>query len=97
MAQFPSVRYRVTVVTQTNTPLANRAFECQRAGRDEWSKFTTDDNGEALLANPDFVPPGRLRIALAAGRYALVVEAIDGSDPANPVVAGIGTAILKVE
>lgn len=96
-AQVPSVRYRVTMLTQTNTPLANLTFESQRAGHDEWSKFTTDQNGEAPLNAPAALAlPARLRIALAAGRYALVVEAIDDAAPAAPVVVGIGTAILKV-
>lgn len=103
-----SLRYRV-LLTQANTPVANHVVEYQLAGREGWSTFTTDEHGEALLA-PDrgFTPGGaretkkplataRLRMALAAGRYALVVEAIDDTEPAQPVVVGIGTAILNVE
>jgi hypothetical protein len=103
-----SLRYRV-LLTQANTPVANHVIEYQLAGRKGWSTFTTDERGEALLA-PDhgFTPAGaretekplataRLRMALAAGRYALVVEAIDDTEPAQPVVVGIGTAILNVE
>lgn len=95
-AQLPSVRYRITVLTQANAPLANLPFEGQRGGGDEWSKVTTDQNGEAPLSATAQAPPARLRIALGAGKYALVVEAIDEAAPASPVVVGIGTAIVKV-
>lgn len=103
-----SLRYRV-LLTQANTPVANHVVEYQLAGREGWSSFTTDERGEALLA-PDhgLTPAGaretekplataRLRMVLAAGRYALVVEAIDDAEPAQPVVVGIGTTILNVQ
>ncbi|OFW19557.1 MAG: hypothetical protein A3H97_24950 [Acidobacteria bacterium RIFCSPLOWO2_02_FULL_65_29] len=102
-----SLRYRLTLA-QANAPVANRKVECQLAGRAGWSAFTTDEHGEALLG-PDqgFVlldapqqeekqAAARLRVALAPGRYALLLEALDEA-AAGPVVVGIGTAILNVE
>jgi hypothetical protein len=101
-----SFGYRVTLA-QANAPVANQTLRCQLAGREDWSTFTTDEHGEAVLGpEQGFVladareperPTARLRAALAPGRYALLVEAIDHKEPAHPVVAGIGTAILNVE
>jgi hypothetical protein len=103
-----SFRYRLTLA-QANAPVANQKVECQPAGRDSWSALTTDEHGEALFG-PDqgFVLPAaggqdenhataRLRAMLAPGRYALLVEAVDQPASGNPVVVGIGTAILNVE
>lgn len=92
--QTPALRYRVTVGS-ANTPLANQAVEYQLVGHTEWSKFTTDEHGEAVVTpNGDFA---KLRTALASGRTVLVVEALDYTTAANPVVVGIGSAVLKVE
>ena len=102
-----SLRYRVTLIASANTPVANQTMEYQRAAGAEWSKFTTDEHGEAML-DPDrgFVaveahepgePRTRLRTALAAGKTVLVIEALDYSTPANPVMVGIGSVILKVD
>jgi cbb3-type cytochrome c oxidase subunit III len=89
-----ALRYRVTL-SSANTPLANQGIEYQLAGHDEWSKFTTDEHGEAVVTpNGGFV---KLRTALASGRTVLVVEALDYTTAANPVVIGIGSAVLKVE
>lgn len=99
--------YRVTLISDTGAPLANHAMEYQRAGRRDWEQFTTDERGEALVG-PDrgvvLAKAGqtdraraRLRTALPAGKTALVVEALDHTAPANPVVVGIGSAILRVE
>lgn len=99
--QATSLRYRVTLA-QANTPVAKRMIEYQLTGREGWAKFTTDEQGEALLG-PDsgFVladgATARLRVSLAAGRYALVVEAVDYTKPDSPGVIGIGTAMLKLE
>jgi hypothetical protein len=102
-----SLGYRVTLISNADAPLANQAVEYQRAGREDWSKFTTDEHGEALLgpdrgvvlakAGETHKTRARLRMALPAGKTALVVETLDYTAPANPVVVGIGTAILKVE
>lgn len=89
------LRYRVTLATR-DTPVANRTFEHKPAGRGGWSTLTTDEQGQAVLG-PDGGAPARLRVALAPGRYALVVEVIDYTEPAKPVVVGIGTAIVNVE
>lgn len=102
-----SLRYRVTLISSADAPLANQAVEYQRAGRDDWSKFATDEHGEALLG-PDrgvvLAKAGetdkmhaRLRLALPAGKTALVVETLDYTAPGNPVVVGIGSAILRVQ
>ncbi len=103
-----ALRDRVTLA-QANGPIANQTVEYQLAGHGDWSKFTTDEHGEALLdAGHGFVvadgretekdrAAARLRTALAPGRYVLVVEAIDYTNPDSPVVVGIGTAILRVE
>ncbi|MEE8161190.1 MAG: cytochrome c [Acidobacteriota bacterium] len=101
-------RYRVTLLRRDNTPVAHATLEHRLAGR-EWLEFTTDERGQAVLG-PDqgFLPADgsetekgattRLRIAsLPANRYAFVVEAIDGTESANPVVLGIGTGIFTVE
>jgi mono/diheme cytochrome c family protein len=88
-----SLGYRITFISNANVPLANQAAEYQLAGRDDWSKLTTDEHGEASLREK----PARLRTALPAGKTALLVEALDYTSPAAPVVVGIGTAILKVD
>jgi mono/diheme cytochrome c family protein len=88
-----SLGYRITFISNANVPLANQAVEYQLAGRDDWSKLTTDEHGEASLREK----PARLRTALPAGKTALLVEALDYTAPAAPVVVGIGTAILKVD
>jgi mono/diheme cytochrome c family protein len=99
-----SLGYRITFISNANAPLANQAVEYQLAGREDWSKLTTDEHGEALLsAGRGFVVArtpdtrARLRTALPAGKTALLVEALDWTAPAAPVVVGIGTAILKVD
>lgn len=102
-----SLAYRVTLTSNAGTPLANQAVEYQPAGRKDWSTFTTDEHGEALLGSDRGVvfararetnkTRARLRIALPTGKIALVVETLDYTAPANPVVVGIGSAILRVE
>ncbi len=99
-----SLGYRITFISNANVPLANQAVEYQLAERDDWSKLTTDEHGEASLsAGRGFAvaktpeAPARLRTALPAGKTALLVEALDYTAPAAPVVVGIGTAILKVD
>lgn len=102
-----SLGYRVTLTSHAGVPLANHAVEYQRAGRNDWSNLTTDEHGEALLGPDRGVVLGkagqtdkaraRLRLALPAGKTALVVETLDYTAPANPVVVGIGSAILRVE
>ncbi|MDO8681383.1 MAG: hypothetical protein Q7R30_22930 [Acidobacteriota bacterium] len=102
-----SLGYRVTLTSDAGAPLANHAVEYQRAGRNDWSKFTTDEHGEALLgadrgvvlakAGQTDKARARLRTALPAGKTALVVETLDYTAPANLVVVGIGSAILRVE
>jgi hypothetical protein len=105
-----ALRYRITLRTlvpweREKTPVANQTVEYQLAGREDWAAFTTDELGEAILGvdqgfeltvarerEPVIV---RLRTVLAAGRHALVVEALDASDPAAPIVLGIGTVILR--
>lgn len=102
-----SLGYRVSLISDEGVPLANQTVEYQRAGRNDWSKFTTDEHGEALLgpdrgvvlakAGQTDKARARLRMALPAGKTALVVETLDYTAPANPVVVGIGSAILRVE
>ena len=102
-------RYRVTLLRRDNTPVAQATLEHRLAGRKEWSESTTDEGGQAVLG-PDQVflsadgseaekrATTRFCIAsLPADRYAFVVEAIDDTKSANPVVLGIGTRIFDVE
>tara|TARA_B100000315_G_C14306398_1_gene464243 strand:+ start:106 stop:636 length:531 start_codon:yes stop_codon:yes gene_type:complete len=106
------LQYRVSLQTlvpwvREKSPVANQTVEYQLTGREDWSTFTTDERGEVVLgADQGFVLPDvragepatlRLRTELASGRHALVVEAIDGTDPADPVVVGLGTVVLRVE
>jgi len=102
------VRYRVTLLARENTPVADRPFEYQRAGREDWTKLTTDQHGQSVLGPDDALivaapetgkeaAAARLRLTLPAGRYAFIVEAIDYTDAARPAVLGIGTAIFNVE
>jgi hypothetical protein len=102
------LRYRVTLLSRDNTPVANRTFEHRLPEQDDWSAFTTDEHGQAVLGPEEGfaladmlerVEDGaatRLRIALPAGRYVFVVEAIDGAASAIPAVVGIGTTIVNV-
>jgi hypothetical protein len=100
-----SLRYRVTLITNANTPVGNQTLEYRLAGLEEWSKFTTDEHGEALLGQDRaFIVAhsrepektrAQLRMPLPAGRMALVIEALDYTEPAKPVVVGIGTTSLK--
>jgi mono/diheme cytochrome c family protein len=99
--------YRVTLISNANVPLANQRVDYQLAGREDWSTLTTGEHGDALLSpgrgfvvamTPDTDKTrARLRMALPAGKTALVVEALDYTTPAAPVVVGLGTAILKVD
>lgn len=100
------LQYRVTLLTAANVPATDQAVEYQSGGRGEWSKVTLDQQGEAVLGPDRILDSARgtqkratmlLRTALAAGKYALVFEVVDRTDAANPVVVGVGTAILKVE
>jgi hypothetical protein len=100
-----SLSYRVTLITNVKAPVANQTLEYQLGGLEEWSKFTTDEHGEALLGpNRGFIAANarekekaqvRVRMALPAVRTVLVIEALDYTEPAKPVVVGIGTAIFK--
>jgi hypothetical protein len=97
-----SLRYRLTLITNGKAPVANQTLEYRRAGLEEWSKFTTDEHGEALLspdrrfivadAREENEARARLRMAVPAVRTAVVIEALD---PGKPVALGIGSAILK--
>jgi len=101
--------YRVTLLTRENGPVANRTLEYRLAERDNWSKLTTDERGQAFLRAHEGClvaeaiqtdkeqATGRLRMRLPAGRYACVVEALECTAAANPVVLGIGTAIFSVD
>jgi hypothetical protein len=100
-----SLRYRVTLITNAKAPVANQTLEYRLAGREEWSKFTTDEHGEALLG-PDrnFIVAAprekqearlQLRMTRPTVRTAFVIEALDSTQPAKLEVVGIGTAILK--
>jgi cbb3-type cytochrome c oxidase subunit III len=88
-----ALRYRLTL-TSANTPIANQAIEYQLTGHTDWSKLTTDEHGEALTQSGAFA---KLRTALTSGRTVLVVEALDYTAATNPVLVGIGSAVLKVE
>ena len=103
-----ALRHRVTL-TQANAPVASRPISYQPAGRDEWKTLTTDEHGEAMLAPATGLlaaiaqegeaktAAGTLRMVLAPGRYALLLEAIDDAVPNGPVVVGIGTVTFTVE
>ena len=105
-----ALRYRFTVQTMVpwvreKAPVADHTVEFQLGGREDWSTFTTDERGEAILdADRGFglsvAPTGgpataRLRTLLPAGRHSLVVEALDGADPSDPLVVGMGTVVLR--
>lgn len=103
-----SLAYRLTLISSAGTPLADHAVDYQRAGRNDWSKLKTDEHGEALLdpnrsgvvlakAGATRELRARLRMALPAGKTVLMVEILDYTAAGNPVVVGIGSAIVKVE
>lgn len=100
-------RYRLTLLRRDNTPVAGRTLHHQGPGHDGWSAFTTNEHGQAVLGPEEGValadlPPDegattRLRMALPAGRYAFVVEAVEATAPASPLVVGVGAAVVNVE
>jgi hypothetical protein len=102
---FTALNYRVTVITNSNPPVANRTLEYQQAGPGGWSKVTINADGEALLgADRRFVATNatdtgkaraRLRMAMPTARTVVVIEALDYAQSAKPVIVGIGTVILK--
>jgi hypothetical protein len=112
MGELPDaseLHYRVTLHTMVpwvreKTPLADHTVEYQLAGSEEWSSFTTDGRGEALLgADLGFGMPSpeagetvvaRVRTPLPEGRHVLVVEAVYAAGSTETIV-GIGTAVLR--
>jgi hypothetical protein len=102
-----SLRYRVTLANATS-PVANRTIHYRLASSLEWSTFTTDERGEAVL-NPDHKfaqahqeavdanrPGTQLKMRLERGRYALVIEALEDAPSVDPTVVGLATAVVNV-
>jgi len=98
-----SLHYRLTLITNGKAPVANQRLEYGVESRG-WVVFTTNQRGEALL-DPDWGASRtnaqkkeeirtRLRMAMPSVRTVLVVEALDVTEAAKPVIVGIGTAIL---
>lgn len=87
-----SLRYRVAVQSAEG-PVANRALEYQAPGRTDWTALTTNDEGESQLPQGT----GQLRMTLAPGRYAVVVEALDVTKAESPVPVGIGSVVLDAK
>lgn len=102
---FSSLQYRVRLITNSDLQDASRALEYQPSGTDSWSKLILDESGEAVLGKDsrlfvaDEKQPGvaraRLRMAAPSVRSLVVIEALDYTQPDKPVVAAIGTAIVK--
>jgi len=100
--------WRATVFAASNSPVANRAVECQTPGRKEWVSLTTGDGGEVWLGDKCGFALGtgrgvkeprarlRLRVGLPAGTFVLIVEAIETGN-GSPVVVGVGSAVLGAE
>lgn len=100
------VRFRITLLARDNTPAAGKSVAYRLPGGDGWAETTTDPEGRALLGPEEGVPANaalgrdeaattRLRLAVPEGEHAVVVEALDWSDPAAPVTLGVGTALLR--
>jgi len=87
-----SLEYRVLVQSDEG-PVANQVLDFQPAGGTKRAALTTDQHGESVLPQGT----GQLRLPLPPGRYAVIVEARDVTDPTRPTVAGIGSAVLTTE
>jgi hypothetical protein len=100
-----ALNYRVTFITNSTPPVANRTLEYQQAGPGDWSKVTLNADGEALLgperrfvatnATDTGKARARLRMAIPTARTVVVLEALDYAQSAKPVIVGIGTVILQ--
>lgn len=100
-------RYRFSLF-QPAGPLAQHAMEYRVAAQGAWSNFATDEHGEALLGPEGGVAAIKsggsskqpllmwLRTSLAPGRYLGVFEVVDYTDSSNPVVVGVGSALVNV-
>lgn len=100
-----SLNYRVTLITNSKLAVVDRTLEYRPAGREKWSTFTLNGDGEALLGKDrHFVTasgtdPGRagarLRIPIPTVPAVVVIEALAQARSARPVILGIGTVILR--
>lgn len=98
-----ALRYRVTLIANENVPAG--PLEYRPAGGNVWSKATLDERGEALLAKEqrfaaiDAKEPmttrARLRLPRPNVRTVVVLEALDYTQPARPVIVGTGSAVVK--
>lgn len=103
------VRFRLTLTAQQgDRPLSGHGVGYRFAGDRDWREATTDDGGQVVvrpdddLQLADFAGSEQrstdLRIpALPAGRYAVVFEALDWSEPSSPTVVAIGSAVVTVD
>ena len=101
---LPVMTYRVTLIDNSNVPLS-RTLAYQQGGAKDWSEFTLNEAGEALLGRDrhfiatDEKDPGRgrarLRLSSPNARTVMLIEAIDDAQSTGPLVVGAGTAVLK--
>lgn len=107
IASDTPLRLRLTLLARDNAPVAGHAFTYRLPEGGEWLEAETDADGRALLGPEEGVAAGellgggdaatRIRIALPAGRHALVVEALDWTRPAAPAVVGLGSEVVQLE
>lgn len=102
-----SLRYRF-MLAQATTPVANCSIQYRVASSEQWTSFSTNEQGEATIGpEPGFLSvasrtevkdqPATLKMMLNPGRYALVIEALEDTSSSDPRVLGLGTAIFNVE
>lgn len=101
------LRYRITLFERDNTLVADLPLQQQHSSSNGWSALATDSYGQALLGPEAGVSISeladgtgatiRLRLALPPGRYVLVVEAIAAAEDTDPVIYGIGTAVIDTK
>jgi hypothetical protein len=100
-------RYRITLFERDNALVADLPLQQQHSSKDGWSALATDSYGQAFLGPETGVSFSemadgagstlRVRLALPPGRYVFVVEAVAASDVADPVIYGIGTAVIDTK
>ncbi|MFW6200569.1 MAG: c-type cytochrome [Gemmatimonadota bacterium] len=101
--------YRITLLERDVSPLTGESLGMRAEGEEAWREVETDGDGMAIFeprgdrSGVEAIgQPGgsafELRLTLPEGRYSFVVEALDrGRDDSDPLVLGVGSAVLEVE